>query len=300
MSQTHALEEFRETHYLEISGARVCYRRAGAGPALVLFHGYPLSGWTWRKLIPDLARHFTCYAFDLVGLGGSDSSDNTDFTSPGQGRVFQRALRELGVTSYALMGNDSGGWVARELAVLEPERVTRLLLTNTEIPNHRPPTVWLYQRLAKVPGGSYLFRSMLATSLWRKSHFGLGGCFQDPDRVDEPEFFDAFLRPLLDSHERLLRALRFLVLMQLVRVDDFAELHKRLTMPTAFVWGEDDPTFEEPSAREMAKQFPNVAFFKSIPKAKLFLHEEFVGEVLPPALEFLTGGAESSSASAAP
>jgi haloalkane dehalogenase len=295
MSQTHALEEFRETRFLQVSGAKVCYRKAGEGPPLVLFHGYPLSGWTWRKLVPELSRHFTCYAFDLVGLGGSNSSDNTDFTSPGQGRVFQRALRELGVTSYALMGNDSGGWVARELAVLEPERVTRLLLTNTEIPNHRPPTVWFYQRLAKVPGGSYIFRSMLATSLWRKSHIGLGGCFQDNDLVDEPEFFGAFLAPLLDSHERLLRALRFLVLMRLSRVDDFTELHKKLTMPTAFVWGAEDPTFEEPHAREMAKQFPNVVSFTTVPKAKLFLHEEFVAETLGPSVEFLTGGVPPSS-----
>jgi pimeloyl-ACP methyl ester carboxylesterase len=264
----------------------------------VLFHGYPLTGWTWWKLIPGLSRHFTCYAFDLIGLGGSNSSDNTDFTSQGQGRVFQRALHELGITSYALMGNDSGGWVARELAILEPERVTRLLLTNTEIPNHRPPTVWFYQRLAKVPGSNYIFRGMLATRLWRKSHFGLGGCFHNPDIV-EGEFFRVYLAPLLESYEMTQRALRFLVLMRLDRVDDFVELHKKLTMPTAFVWGEDDPTFEIESAREMAKQFPNVVSFTSIPKAKLFLHEEFVEETLKPALEFLIGGAASASSGAA-
>jgi pimeloyl-ACP methyl ester carboxylesterase len=295
MSQSRALQEFRKTYFLDVSGAKVCYRKVGRGPALVLFHGYPLTGWTWRKLVPELSLHFTCYAFDLIGLGNSNSSDNTDFTSPGQGRVFQRSLRELGVTSYALMGNDSGGWVSRELAVLEPERVTRLLLTNTEIPNHRPPTVWLYQQLSKLPGGSHIFRTMLATSLWRKSHFGLGGCFHDPDRVDEPEFFDPFLKPLLESHEMLLRALRFLYLMKLGRIDDFAKLHKKLTMPTAFVWGKEDPTFEEPHAREMAKQFPNVVSFTSVPKAKLFLHEEFVEETLKPALEFLTGGVPPSS-----
>jgi pimeloyl-ACP methyl ester carboxylesterase len=294
MSQSHALEEFGETHFLEIGGAKVCYRKAGRGTPLVLFHGYPLTGWTWRKLIPELSRHFTCYAFDLVGLGGSNSSDRTDFTSPGQGRVFQRALHALDVTSYALMGNDSGGWVAREVAFLEPERVTRLLLTNTEIPNHRPPTVWFYQRLANVPGSSYVFQGMLATPLWRKSHFGLGGCFQNPDIV-EGEFFSAYLAPLLESRERMVRALKFLVLMNLSRVDEFTELHKKLTMPTAFVWGEDDPTFEVESAREMAKQFPNVVSFTTVPKAKLFLHEEFVEETLRPAVEFLTGGVPPSS-----
>jgi haloalkane dehalogenase len=294
MSQSHALEEFRKTHFLDISGAKVCYRKAGKGPALVLFHGYPLTGWTWRKLIPELSRHFTCYAFDLVGLGGSNSSDNTDFTSQGQGRIFQRSLRELGITSYSLMGNDSGGWIAREVAFLEPERVTRLLLTNTEIPNHRPPTVWLYQRLAKLPGSSYVFQAMLATPLWRKSHFGLGGCFQNPEIV-EGEFFDAYLAPLLESRERMLGALKFLVLMKLSRVDEFTELHKKLTMPTAFVWGEDDPTFEVESAREMAKQFPNKVSFTTVPKAKLFLHEEFVEETLQPSVEFLTGGVPPSS-----
>lgn len=294
MSQPHDLEEFSKTLYLEVSGARVCYRKTGRGPALVLFHGYPLTGWTWRKLIPQLSRHFTCYAFDVVGLGGSTSSDKTDYTSPGQGRVFQRALHALGVTSYALMGNDSGGWIAREVALLEPERVTRLLLTNTEIPHHRPPTVWFYQRLARLPGSSHLFRTMLATRLWRKSHFGLGGCFHNPDIV-EGEFFRVYLAPLLESRERMVRALKFLVLMNLSRVDDFEELHRRLTMPTAFVWGEDDPTFEIEHAREMAKQFPNVHGFTTVPKAKLFLHEEFVEETLRPSLEFLTGGGRAAS-----
>ncbi len=294
MSQTHALEEFSKTHFLEISGAKVCYRKAGRGTPLVLFHGYPLTGWTWRKLIPELSQHFTCYAFDLMGLGGTNSSDRTDFTSPGQGRLFQRALHELGVTSYALMGNDSGGWIAREVALLEPERVTRLLLTNTEIPNHRPPTVWLYQRMALLPGSNYIFRTMIATPLWRKSHFGLGGCFHDPEMV-EGEFFRAYLEPLIGSREKMVRALRFLVLMDLKRVDEFTELHKKLTMPVAFIWGRDDPTFEEESAREMAKQFPNVVSFTSIPKAKLFFHEEFVEETLKPTMEFLTGGTPPSN-----
>jgi hypothetical protein len=46
----------------------------------------------------------------------------------------------------------------------------------------------------------------------------------------------------------------------------------------------------------MAKQFPNVVSFTSIPKAKLFLHEEFVAETLKPVMEFLTGGTPPSSA----
>jgi haloalkane dehalogenase len=139
MYHAEVVKRFRETRYVDVDRARVCYRKCGEGPALVFLHGFPLSGFTWRKVVPDLAKHFTCYAFDLIGLGQSISPDAADFASPGQARVFRQALRAEGIESYALTGNDTGGWIARELALLEPERVTHLALTNTEIPGHRPP-----------------------------------------------------------------------------------------------------------------------------------------------------------------
>lgn len=269
---------FEQPLFLEIGDARVCYRRAGNGHALLLFPGYPLSGRTWRKVIPDLATRFDCYAFDLVGLGDSTSRNPEDFTSPGQGRVFQAARAALGLSSYSIIGNNSGGWVARELALLEPGLVRHLVLTNTEIPRHRPPWVGFYQRLAALPGSLSVFQKLLASRTWRDSRMGFGGCFQNFGLI-EGEFCEAFLAPLLGSRERLARALQFLRAMNFKRIDEFEELHRTLTMPVSFVWGADDPTFPESQAREMSRQFPNVAGFTAIPGAKLFLHEEFPEQV---------------------
>jgi pimeloyl-ACP methyl ester carboxylesterase len=47
--------------------ADIAYREIGSGPPLVLLHGWPLSGLTYRQLIPYLAGRFTCYAVDLPG-----------------------------------------------------------------------------------------------------------------------------------------------------------------------------------------------------------------------------------------
>src|SRR3990172_1713413 len=118
MAQPQAAEEFNAQHFLDAGDATLCYRKAGGGPALVLLHGFPLSGLTWRRLVPQLSQRFTCYAFDLIGLGDSTSRDAADFSSPGQGRVVQQALRQLGVSSYALLGNDTGGRVAPGLVRL--------------------------------------------------------------------------------------------------------------------------------------------------------------------------------------
>ncbi len=290
MGPSHVAEVFGTSHFVDLGSARVCYRTAGEGPALVLLHGFPLSGMTWRKVVPALAARFTCYAPDLVGLGQSTSRDAQDFSSQGQAAVLQRALRAQGVSSYALMGNDTGGWIARELALLEPERVTRLALMNTEIPGHRPPWIPLYQRLAALPGSGLVLRRMLGSRRLRRSGMGFGGCFEDLDLIDG-EFTEMFVSPLVSAPERLAAMVRFLVSMKFERLDRFAELHGKLTMPVAFLWAAADPTFPEAAARAMAAQFPNVAFFRSIPRGKLLVHEEQPDAVAALVIEFLTGTA---------
>ncbi len=273
MTDTRIADEFRNRQFVDVGAARVCYRRAGDGPPLVLFHGFPLSGLTWRKVVPQLAQRFTCYAFDLVGLGDSTSRAAVDFSSQGQGAVFQQALAAVGVSRYAVMGNDTGAWIARELALLEPERVTHLVLMNTEMPGHRPPWIPLYQRLVLLPGAGVVMRQLVASRRVRRSAMGFGGCFTDLDLIDG-EFTDLFVSPLVASRERLAGMFQFLAQMKFTRLDQFRELHGKLSMPVAFVWGADDPTFPEATARAMAAQFPNVAHFWSIPRGKLFVHEE--------------------------
>lgn len=288
MTSSQVADEFRHRHFVDVSHARVGYSKVGAGPALVLLHGFPLSGLTWRKVVPELSKRYTCYALDLMGLGDSRSPDNTDLSSPGQGAVFQRALSKLGIASYALMGNDTGGWIARELALLEPERVTHLALMNTEIPGHRPPWIPLYQRLAGLSGSRFVLRRLMASRRVRRSAMGFGGCFDNLDLIDG-EFAELFLAPLLSSPDRLASMLQFLVQMKFARLDRFRELHGKLSMPVAFLWGAADPTFPEATARAMASQFPNVAHFWSIPKGKLFVHEEQPDTVAQLLIKFLTG-----------
>jgi pimeloyl-ACP methyl ester carboxylesterase len=261
-----------------IGNADVHWRREGSGPPVVFLHGFPLSGLTWEKVVRSLRDRFTCILPDLIGLGGSASASSGDYASPGQAAVFSALLRHLGVDSYALVGNDTGGWIARELALLDGARVTRLALTNTEIPNHRPPWIPLYQLFAHVPGTGAALRAFLSSAAFRRSPLGFGGCFSDLVLL-EGEFHDRYVAPLLASPARMAGALRFLREMKFRRLDEFASLHGRLAMPTLFVWGADDPTFPVARARGMIRQFPNAAGFHELPGAKLFVHEERPHEV---------------------
>lgn len=237
-----------------------------------------MSGHTWDKVVSQLRDRFTCYTPDLIGLGRSHSAADDDYSSQGQARVIRETLIQLGVESYALVGNDTGGWIARELVLIDKPRVSHLILTNTEIPFHRPPWIPIYQALAHVPGFGAILRQSLRASALRRSSLVFGGCFHDPTHL-EGEFHRRFVEPLITTDARMEGALEFLRRMKFSRLDEFHRLHEELTLPTLFVWGTDDPTFPEPKAREMACRFPNVAGFHEVKKAKLFLHEEHPEEL---------------------
>jgi len=271
-----------------IGEASVHWHRVGSGPPVVLLHGFPLSGQTWDKVVSHLRDRFTCYTPDLIGLGQSHSAAGDDYSSEGQARALQGTLAHLGVDSYALVGNDTGGWIARELALIDGRRVSRLVLTNTEIPLHRPPWIPIYQTLAHVPGFGAVMRQPLRSSAFRRSSLAFGNCFHDPTHLDG-SFHRLFVEPLLTSHARMDGAMKFLRFMKFTRLDEFRHLHRQLAMPTLFIWGADDPTFPEPLARGMVTQFPKVAGFHALAKAKLFLYEEHPHEVAQLIAGFVSG-----------
>jgi pimeloyl-ACP methyl ester carboxylesterase len=276
-----------------LGAATVHWRRTGTGPVIVLLHGFPLSGRTWEPVVARLQDRFTSVMPDLIGLDESSSTAEEDYGSPGQGRAIRGMLDALGIERYALVGNDTGGWVARELALIDRERVTHLVLTNTEIPGHRPPWIPTYQALAPLPGFSFVLRQLIRRPAFLRSPLGFGGCFHDLKRIDAT-FRAQYIEPLLQSGERMDGVRRFLRRMKFARLDEFSTLHAGLTMPTLFLWGADDPTFPEPPARVMATQFPKFAGFHSIPRGKLFYYLEQPDEVAAHIRDFVLDQARST------
>src|SRR5213594_3876263 len=82
---------------LDTGTARLACRRYGSGSPLLLVHGFPLSGFTWRKVLPELSKRHTCYVPDLPGMGESEWTDKTDFSFPGQAQTLKTLVDRLGL-----------------------------------------------------------------------------------------------------------------------------------------------------------------------------------------------------------
>jgi len=277
---------------------RLHCRRFGSGPPLLLVHGFPLSGFTWRKVLPDLAQHYTCFAPDLPGMGDSEWTDATDFSFPGQGRTLKRLVDGLGLDRYSVLAHDTGGTFARYLALEDGARVEKLSLINTEMPGHRPPWIPLYQFLMRVPGTLTAFGLLLRSSAFLRSGLGFGGCFNDLGLLDG-DFHDHVIAPMLESPKRMEGMQRYLIGAEWAPVDALEHEHARLHMPVQLVWGVDDPTFPLEHARRMLVQFPDARLVE-IPGARLLAHEEKPAEVARAVLAFFGSGRSVSTYDASP
>jgi pimeloyl-ACP methyl ester carboxylesterase len=270
----------------DVGTARIAVRTTGQGPPLLLVHGWPLSGLTFRKLVPELSRFFTCHVVDLPGAGETEWSEDHDFRFEGQAQALRRLLPLLGLDSCAVLAQDTRATIARRLAILEPARVRKLVLIDTEIPGHRPPWVREFQWSSHLPFSRATFRALLRSRRFLRSPMGFGGSFVDLDLIDG-EFHRSFIQPLLDSPRRLEGQIRYLRGIDWKMVDSLAQEHRRIEAPVLFIWGEDDPTFPVARAREMTGQLPHCAGLIAIPRARLLVHEERPEAVCSHALAFL-------------
>ena len=184
--------------FVNVGDAEIAYHAIGAGPPLLLLHGWPLDGQTFRHLVPALAAHYTCYVIDLPGAGASRWSERTAFDFGSQAERLKIFADSLGLTSYAIFSHDTGGTIGRQLAIIDAARVEKLVAIGTEIPRHRPPWIRLFQVTSYLPGHDFIFRTNLKSPRFLRSARGFGGCFSNLALVDG-EFHRCFVQPLLAS-----------------------------------------------------------------------------------------------------
>jgi haloalkane dehalogenase len=272
----------------DVGTARIAVKREGSGEPLLLVHGWPLSGLTWRKVLPSLARRFTCHVVDLPGAGATEWTSEHDFSFAGQAAALQRLVGVLGLSSYRMLAQDTGATIARQLALIDAPRVKRLALINTEIPSHRPPWVRFFQKSSYLPLSRPVFRSLLSSRTFLHSSMGFGGSFCDLSLIDG-EFHHTFIQPLLDDPRRLDGQIRYLQGIDWALVDGLAARHREIQAPVLLVWGEQDPTFPIERARAMVRQFANCGDLVPIARAKLLPHEEQPDAVSAAVVPFLAG-----------
>lgn len=141
--------------YVVVHGYRRAFRIQGSGPALLLLHGLACDSTTWLPVIPELAKHFTVIAPDMLGHGESDKPD-ADYSLGGYANGMRDLMTILGIDKVTVVGHSFGGGVAMQFAYQFPERTERVILVSTGgLGKDVTPLI----RLLTVPGSGLALRA---------------------------------------------------------------------------------------------------------------------------------------------
>ncbi|WP_410641580.1 alpha/beta fold hydrolase [Amycolatopsis sp. lyj-346] len=106
------------------NGIDMYLSEAGKGPTVLLLHGFPELGYSWRHQLPALAAAgFHAVAPDLRGYGRTDAPAGVQSNSLRTNLADLTGLLDaLGAPSAAVVGHDQGTGLAWAGAELLPER----------------------------------------------------------------------------------------------------------------------------------------------------------------------------------
>ncbi len=223
---------------------QVAWGSAGAGPALVLCHGWPWSSFAWHRVIPALTSHFQVYWYDMPGFGRSDMPRDQATDLAVQGQVLCEMLDHWQLDQPKLWAHDFGGAISLRAHLLHGRDYDQLLLMNV---------------VALSPWGSEFFdhvgRHVEAfAGLPDHIHAAVvrayiqGALAQDIDPSDQ----EALATPWLSEDGR------HAFYHQFAQADDaltdaFAPQLGQMRTPTAVFWGEDDPWIPIARGQELAR-----------------------------------------------
>lgn len=232
-----ALETLRQAysdpdgHIAEIGGVEVYYKDRGEGPAILMIHGSRSTLRTWDRIAPELVDRYRVIRYDLPphGLSGSVSDEAAERLEPAS--FTAGLLDHLGVGQVTCVGVSSGGTTCMYFAAAYPDRVNRLIMSNSPSDpvrtDHMVFTPEFARALEEYTESGFESEFFINTFL----DFYSG----DPQRISEQtrrEYYD-FNRRVTESNSTALIGI----------VEDHQKARKAMAgvrAPTLLIWGGRD------------------------------------------------------------
>jgi pimeloyl-ACP methyl ester carboxylesterase len=272
-----------------VSGVRFYVREEGSGEPVVLLHGFPQTGECWTAVAERLAKSRRVIVPDLPGFGRSDAPPSYDAESVA--RLLGAMLEKLGASPATVVGHDWGGSLAFAMALSQPERVKRLVVSNAPFRklDLRRGFHFLAFNIPVVPelafrlAGDRLVGFVLRAGAARKDVF-------DDERIRT--YREAYADPSnVRSALAYYRTITRKVIARRFRARPPARgsAKRRIEAPTLLVWGMRDPVLPEAVLAGIERDIPQARAVR-LADVGHFVPEEAPDEIAGAIESFLTTG----------
>ncbi len=259
--------------FVDVGGHRLYYYAAGsrgAGVPVVMIHGFPTSSRLWHAVVRDFPAGHRLVMCDLPGYGRSEALVGPA-TCDAHAEAVERLLDNLRIERACLVGHGLGGGIAQAIAVHTPARVSHLALIDSAAFGAAPRRM-ARQARALLPLARALPPGLLAGMVQGSVRSG----FADLERSRLT--LDTCLHPFTTTtgRDRLAQHLRAL---GHCGTQELTTRLATLGIPTAVLWGADDPFYPVSLAHRLQAAIPG-ATLDVVAGAKHFLPEDAPERVL--------------------
>lgn len=223
----------------------------GTGRPVLMLHGLGASTYTWRNIVPGLARTHRVITLDLKGFGRSDKPFDLAYSPNDHAELVLGFIRRTRLEDLTLVGHSYGGAialiVAERLAAQRDARLRSLIVMNAPaFPQEMTPFV-AFMKLPVVP---YAVLSLVPPEL--STWLSL-----EPDNILRTSFADihAYAKPFWQASARhaLITTARRIVPGNLTEI---IASYRRIRAPALVVWCDDDPTVPIATGHRLARTLP--------------------------------------------
>ncbi len=116
--------------YFKNSEANIYYELHGSGPIILMLAGMASDSKSWQFILPYMIKHYRLIVFDNRGCGRTETNGKS-FDLKNLAKDAFGLLEYLKYDKVHVIGHSMGGMIAQEMALMQAEKIDKLVLASS-------------------------------------------------------------------------------------------------------------------------------------------------------------------------
>jgi pimeloyl-ACP methyl ester carboxylesterase len=209
----------------------------GQGRPILLLHGFATSSYTWRAIIPELAKNHRVIALDLRGFGASDKPEDEHYSIKDQAEAVQAFIEQENLRDLTVIGHSFGGGITLSMVLnwqgQKKPRIKNIVLIDTIA--YRQP-IPIFFKLVQIPMVGDLSMSLVPAEVTAEQ--GLRLAYFDKDKITGQDIAEYSNSLSTSAAKHALTK----TIEQLIpdNIDELSQRYTTIKTPTLIVWCAQD------------------------------------------------------------